>query len=152
MKLINFSSRLRHVLVFLFFSISLSANATCILKIVATDALWAVLNKHEFNFDNYDLTCKKINDANARVMISGGFVNINGIKVASITVHLVDRDTMLISNGYHQLNINVDSRANGRSKDSMISLSINRALSEWTNLDDAIKDLSTQRKLIKNSV
>lgn len=127
---------------------SSSANAACVMKFVATDALWSVLNKHEFNFEKYDLICKKVNEANARVMISGGFFNFDSVKVATITVQLVDRDAMIISNGYHQINVTVDSRVKSRSKDTMISLAINRALGEWTALDDAIKDLNYQRRLL----
>ncbi len=125
--------------------LSNAACGKCVIDARGTKDIVDAVAQNGFYFKKFNEVCGKLNRANARVNVSGGFFTFDGKNVVSVVVQLMDKQVNLIPDGYYSVTVKIDKVADDRNKTRMLSEAINEALETW-QLDDAIKNLQQQRE------
>jgi len=130
---------------------SFASNAKCIVQTYASGDIIQAIKVNGFNFKGFDKVCLKINSVNARIYVTGGFLTLDGKNIATMTVQLLDTDTMLIADGNYNTYVTINSIADDSNKSRMISQTIDKAIGGW-DVDAAISSLNLQRQKRKDSL
>ena len=127
------------------FLICFASHAKCSLQTYSSDYINSAIKDNGYSVKDFERICSKINSANARVYITGGFLTLDGKNVATITVHILDANSMLVADGNYNTYVTINNVADDGNKSRMISQTIDKAIAGW-DVDAAIASLNIQRK------
>jgi len=110
-------------------------------------------HNENFEFQNYDLVCNKLQKANASIFIIGNAGVMSGRSYGWVTLSVADKDNYYLSTpfgGYAQTAIS----GKAHSKEARVAIwsALNAALNEWPEngvLDDALASLEKARQSIR---
>jgi hypothetical protein len=129
---------------------SLQASACSLDYFTAADVVKKVMARTRgWTFENYKVTCEKINRANATVIISGDAVVLNGISIAWSNVGLKDKRNNITSLAFSGSSTKTNSYASQDKAEDLLEESVNAGVYQLSvNLDKALARLDEARESV----
>lgn len=130
---------------FLTMIFSISANA-CEIDFNAsnTQVLKIVTNK-KTKLKNYDSICRKLESANASLVVDGAASVLGQRSVAWANIYIKDKNSMIFTNSFSVSAIKVNSYASIKKAEELLLIAIDDAVSSY-DLDKSIPELNKARK------
>ena len=93
--------------------------------------------------------CKKLNAANARLIVNGNAVVLANTSIGWSMVSVADKDLSISPLGAYSQVTKVDANASQHIADRLMMESVSQTLRSWDGLDQALSDLEKRRSEAK---
>ena len=134
------------------FMCALQAHAACVIhsespsskigKMITASAGWT--------FNNYEEICRKVNAANAEIVILGNSTVLENKSIAWASISIKDRNLPIYSNAFSGVSTMVNSYASQDQADKMLMEAVNNAIENLV-IDKAVMTLDRARKEVKTA-
>ncbi|MFN4340920.1 MAG: hypothetical protein ACK4FE_02660 [Azonexus sp.] len=113
-----------------------------------SDKVLRSIQKYGFSFNNYEEICKKLNDSNAELVISGSATVLAGNSIGWAAIGLKDKRAMVFTNSYGGLATQINGYASQDKAEELLAMAINEAINN-TGFNKALSALDESRKQAK---
>jgi hypothetical protein len=125
-----------------------TTHACSVMYETATDVAYKAIAESGWGFKNYAQVCKKLNAANASLLITGTTTVLHGVSISWASVSLRDKKLPIVANSYGGRSTIANTTPSMDMATRNLPQAINNAVDSM-DLDRAIASLNEMRKIVR---